>query len=181
MLVTEISLSKEGSDQEITFEFDQETSLEEVNDRVSESALETIWNSDESLPDTSDPEWKEPRFVNEGTIKAETLNAVCEYYPCTSPFIEEQISADSGASAYISKMRKDGLVAYVGSRDGRQVIVPTHIGLKEWYCLNGMPPVDENGEGLDALFKGEEQEQDNKEDKEKEAIENLGDVGEAEQ
>lgn len=111
-----------------------------IEDEVEKSALEV---------DTYDRDYTVPRFVKEGTIEADILTKIVNLSPTTSRQLDERMEIDHSTSPYISDLKKKGLVAAIGVDNNSHVIVPTHVGIKEVYCMGDL---ELQNKGLKNLF-----------------------------
>lgn len=143
---------------------EEEVHESEIKDHLLPGLVEKILHMEETV-NTGDPDYTEPRFVNEGTNKAKILLSIYRMFPTTNELVAHYTDIE-GVSAYTSKLRDDNLVAYVGNENKSRVIVPTHVGMKEVYCLRGGIPdtkvsdrerggKETDQTGLDGLFEGE--------------------------
>lgn len=89
--------------------------------------------------DTCDPDYTHAIFINGGTIKKDVLTAVYRLGTCTTSMLETELNLEHSPSPYISKLKDDGLVACVGHVDNSQILVPTPVGVKELFCIEGTP------------------------------------------
>lgn len=138
----------------VVFDLGSLVRIADIKSALIESAINKIFELEDKI-DTSNRDYTEPRFVSEGTNLAKVLQSVYNLFPCTNKMIRDQSGIDHDVSGYVSDLKNDGLVACVGWHNRSQILVPTHIGMKEIYCLNETPnPYKEDTDkgGLEALF-----------------------------
>jgi len=126
---------------------------------IKESIRSTWMDEEDTWADTSDRSWTTTRVVNQGTIKWDILEYVQQKYPCTTAEIDEALGLDDTASAYVSKMKQSHVLACIGYEERSQLIVPTHIGMKELQTVHGSGDTLQQplNSGLDRLFDGQEE------------------------
>lgn len=106
--------------------------------------------------DTCSKDYTDPMFITEGTIMHDVLRNICRMFPVTSGRLEEEIDIDHTVTAYTSDLKDKNLVACIGhdtDNRGAELLVPTHVGMKEIYLIDGVP---NNEKGLKNLFDYEE-------------------------
>lgn len=130
----------------------------EWTEQAIKEQVRSNWMNEEDLvewPDTSDRSWDEPRLITPDTIKWDVLKYVAENYPCVTQSINDALGLDDSASTYVSRLKDDKLLACIGYESRSQILVPTHVAMKELSTVGGVELQQistQEQAGLDTLF-----------------------------
>lgn len=107
-----------------------------ITDAISFEAVDNLIEREETL-DTSDTDWDEPRIINPDTDLAEVFAGVCYHGPCTSKTLEVELPDVNHPGSRFQELKEYGLIAVVGYKNQRQIVVPTHVAWKEALTIWG--------------------------------------------
>lgn len=184
--VTAVQVNR--NDDVVQLDFDQKQNWKKVNDVLFNRLLETMFEgreteetkADDEKVDIADPNYDEPLYVSPDTQVESILREIYNLFPCTTLMISKQLDIpQKTVSSAATTLKQDELVGVVDKRGQAQVLVPTHLGIKELYTIYGMPNVHKNiktlpfdeedaDTGLDALYN--DNEKDEKEEEKEESI-----------
>jgi len=89
-------------------------------------------------PKTLDKEWTEPRYVGNADAQREVLELIVEHHPVTSAFLKQDGLADCDVGNARYNLKKQNLVKAISRNGQGEVLVPTHIGFKEYSTLKDL-------------------------------------------
>lgn len=144
-------------------EFDTYVSWESMNGQVKEYLARQYvnQNGDEETSilemDTSDRDWTEMRVLTDprSDKQRKALKHIVEAAPCTSELLDEKMDGD--ASNQIYRLKEKDLIACIGYSSRHQVLVPTHVGWKEYLAMGSTSSLDDyTTTGIESLFDDEE-------------------------
>lgn len=140
--------------------FDEEVMWNNVEEEVNKHFARKFLSNDETEEDvfdvdTSDRDYNEPRVLTHARADAQRrcLRIISKNAPVSSKTVRQMSEDDHSVSNYVSKLKDKGLVACVGYDSQNQILVPTHVGWKEFYAMEGTETLgDALSRGVDELF-----------------------------